>query len=65
MDGQPGGGCQDPRYRHEHWCAACGTGRVFSIIRCRVVRGVPPCSECGEQRWMDEIDAFIAGVQGA
>ncbi len=60
MAGQPGGGCDDPRGIHPHWCGFCGAQLAFSAAECRQLRIVPPCPRCGETQWRDEIDDLTA-----
>lgn len=60
MSRPPGGGCDDPREIHEHWCGFCGAVRAFSSDECRQLRIVPPCMRCGEKDWRDDIDELTA-----
>ena len=58
MSGQPGGGCDDPRESHPHWCGFCGAQLLWDKVMCRALRIIPPCPRCGEKDWRDEIDSL-------
>lgn len=60
MSGQPGGGCDDPRTAHPHWCGFCGAELWFSRVVCQQAIVVPPCRRCGEQQWRNEVDELTA-----
>lgn len=60
MAGEPGGGCDDPRAVHKHWCKFCGALLLFSRDQCRLLVIVPPCPRCGSTSWGDEIDELTA-----
>ncbi len=60
MNGTPGGGCNDPREIHPHWCGFCGAKLLFAQVACRQLRFVPPCLRCGEKQWRSEVDELVA-----
>ncbi len=60
MSGQPGGGCDDPRAIHPHWCGFCGAVEVFTAAQCARLRFVPPCTRCREHDWRSEVDELTA-----
>lgn len=60
MSKPPGGGCDDPRDVHAHWCGFCGTSLAFSRAECQQLRFVPPCPRCSEKAWRNDIDELTA-----
>lgn len=60
MSGQPGGGCDDPRSIHLHWCGFCGAEQLFAQADCQQLRFVPPCPRCREHGWRSEVDELTA-----
>lgn len=56
VSGPPGGGCDDPRETHAHWCGFCGAKQWFGVVECRSLAIVPPCLRCGERDWRDDVD---------
>lgn len=66
VSGQPGGGCDDPRKIHPHWCGFCGAELLFSATQCQRLVMVPPCDRCGKKEWRSEIDGLtlLANPEG-
>jgi hypothetical protein len=60
VTGEPGGGCDDPRSIHLHWCGFCGAALAFTAVECAALQVVPPCLRCGERDWRSDVDEMTA-----